>query len=154
MGEGLGKILERHKLPAPVPADDSRVDGWRFMYACLKQSGLRTKPVVELEELQQGPALFVSSDCPLCIENIPLAPPNQKDLNDIEPGTDECSSVVDAVRFLLKSTPAAKAQAPYAVRRQMALDAHTDPTAKHMAALQFQQKETQRGRASRAPTWR
>ena len=57
-------------------------------------------------------------------------------------------SVVDAVRFLLKSKPAAKSQAPLAVRRQMALEAHTDPTAKHMAALQFMQKEAGRGRVN------
>ena len=146
VGEGLGQILQRHGLPSPVPADDSRVDGWRFMYACLRQSELCEKTEVTLEELQQGPALFISSACPLCIENIPLAPPNQKDLNDIEPGVDEVSSVVDTIRFLLKSKPAAKSQAPLAVRRQMELDKYTDPTAKHMAALRVMQKEAGRGR--------
>jgi hypothetical protein len=152
VGEGLGKILQRYGMPSPIPADENRVDGWRFMYACLRQSELREKAEVTLREVQEGPALFISSVCPLCIENIPLAPPNQKDLNDIEPGSvDEWSSVADAVRFLLKSKPAAKTQPPLAVRRQMALESHTDMTARHMANLQFNVRE---GLASRRPNWR
>lgn len=154
VGDGLGKILQRYGLPSPVPADESRVDGWRFMYACLRQSELREATNISLEEVQQGAALFISSACPLCIENIPLAPPCKKDLNDIEAEVGEVSSVVDAVRFLLKSKPSAKTQAPLAVRRQMALEAYTDPTAKHMAMLRFNEQEARRGVSGRAPNWR
>jgi hypothetical protein len=137
VGEGLGKILKRYSLPEPMPADDHRVDGWRFVYACLRQAALRERAEVDFKSLQEGPALFVSPDCPVCIENIPLAVRSDKDPNDIEIRAGEWSSVADAVRYLLKSKPAAKASAPWSVRRQMALDAHWDMTAKHMAALRF-----------------
>jgi hypothetical protein len=152
VGETLGKILRRYGLPDPIPADDRRVDGWRFVYACLRQAGLRQKAEIDAKALQEGPALFISTSCPLCIEHIPLAPPAKKDPNDIEIMAEEWASITDAVRFLLKSKPSAKAQAPLAIRRQMALEAHTDPTAKHMAALRFQQTET--GSSGSRPNWR
>ncbi len=165
VGESIGKVMQRHGLPSPIPADENRVDGWRFLYNGLRQASLREEGVAPVmherlradhlaERIRHGAAVFVSSDCPLCIENIPLAVRSDKDPNDIEIRPGEWSSVTDAVRYLLKSKPAPKSQAPVAVRRQMALEAHTDPTSKHMAALQFNQRESQRGRASRSPNWR
>jgi hypothetical protein len=154
VGESLGAILQRNGLPTPVPADEHRVDGWRFVYACLRQAGLRERAEIDAKAIDEGPALFISSDCPLCIENIPLAVRYDKDPNDVEPRIGEWASVTDAVRYLLKSKPAARTEAPFAVRRQMALDAYSDPTSKHMAALRFQERENRRGIATRAATWR
>ena len=154
VGQTLGKILRRFGLPEPIPADDRRVDGWRFVYACLRQAALREKAEVDAGALQEGPVLFVSSDCPLCVENIPLAVRSDKDPNDIEIRAGEWSSVTDAVRFLLKSKPAAKTQAPLSVRRQMAMEAYKDPTARHMASLRFNEQEARRGVAGRSPNWR
>ena len=154
VGETMGNVLGRYQLPTPIPADENRVDGWRFVYSCLRQAGLRNRPVVGAASIHEGPALFVSSDCPTCIENIPLAAQSRKCPDDIEEVTGEWPAVADAVRYLLKSKPAAKSQPPLAVRRQMATERFTDPTARHMAALQFQNQESRRGLASRAPNWR
>ncbi len=124
------------------------------MYGCLRQAALRERDEVDAATIKEGSPLFVSSDCPLCIENVPLAVRGEKDPNDIEIGKGEWVSVADAVRYLLKSKPAAKTMAPMEVRRRIALEAHSDPTAKHMAAMQFQQREGQRGRTSRSVNWR
>ncbi len=153
VGESFGKILRRYGLPEPVPADDHRVDGWQFMFSCLRQAAMRKHTYVTLAEIHEGPALFISSACPACIENIPLAVRDlDKEPNDVKVMQGEWPAVTDAVRFLLKSKPAAKTQIPLAIRRQMALEAHTDPTAKHMAALRFQQTET--GPRGNRPSWR
>ena len=165
VAESFGKILRRHGMPDPIPADEHRVDGWRFMYNGLRQAALREEGIGEvmyerlrqghlMERIQYGPAVFISSDCPLCIENIPLAVRNDKDPNDIEIRAAEWAAVTDAVRYLLKSKPAAKTQAPLAVRRQMAIEQYTDPTSKHMAMLRFNEQEKRRGLASRSPNWR
>ncbi len=152
--ETMGAILGKHGLPTPIAADSSRVDGWRFMYTCLRQAALREQTEISLKSIQEGPVLFISKACPLCIENIPLAPPSKKDPNDIEIAAEEWSAITDAVRYLLKSKPAPKSRPPFAVRQRIALESHSDPTAKHMAALQFQEREAQRGRTSRSVNWR
>jgi hypothetical protein len=151
--ETIGKILRRYGLPEPLEADNQRVDGWRFVHNCLRQSKLCLESSITAERIKQGPALFVSDACPKVIENLPQAVASEKDPNDIEAKLDWCA-VTDAVRHLLKSKPPARAVPPLAVRRQMVIDAYQDdPTSRHMAVLRFNQENAGK-RAVHGPTWR
>jgi len=82
IGEAYGEIMHRHGMPRPSVADQDRINGFRFFYNCLRQSQLRGTNV-DSERARQGPALFVSVDCPAAIENIPLAPRDEKEVEDV-----------------------------------------------------------------------
>lgn len=149
----IGEILSHNGLPKPWTADQNRVDGWRFLYACLRQAELCGMEKIPESRLREGPILLISSECSNCIENIPQATRSDKDPNDIEARDTEWAAVTDAVRFLLKSKPSAKAEAPAAIRRQELCESIPDPTSRHMALVRFNEQERQRGRTAR-PTWR
>jgi hypothetical protein len=152
--EIIGAILTRNKLTAPQDADLNRVEGWRFLYSCLRQAQMTEMDVIPAERVKEGPVLLVSKACPGCIESIPLATRSDKSPEDVEvrPMT-EWAAVADAARFLLKGKPSPRAEAPVNVRRQELAESIADPTARHMAIVRFNERERQRGNAHR-PSWR
>ncbi len=149
-----GDILMRNGLPRPMPADEHRVDGWRFMYSCLRQAQMVEMEGVSPLRIKEGPMLLISSDCPNVIENVPLASRADKDQNDIEFRPEvEWDAVVNCLRYLLKGKPPARTAAPSSVRRQELSRSVQDPTSRHMAITHFNEMERRKQRRSR-PNWR
>lgn len=153
--EIIGSVLRRHNLPTPIPADENRVDGWRFLYNCLRQASLCQLPVVTEEQAAHGPMLLIGAQCSDVIEYLPLAVRNEKAANDVdERPAEKWAAVADAVRYLVKSKPSAQTEAPRDVRRQMLAESISDPTSRHMAMLAFRDREARKANARRAPYWR
>jgi hypothetical protein len=154
VGEAFNSVLKRNKMCPFSTADQDRINGWRFMYNCLRQAGLRGCNV-DKERAKQGPALFVSANCPQTIENIPLAvrdPDNQNDVMRMAGVLWE--DVNDMARYGLKSKLSPKSQPPLEVRRQKVYDSVEDPTQRHLAMLKFKDEEVKRSRVFRFPSWR
>lgn len=138
VGEQFARILRDAGLPRPEPADQDRVNGWRFMYNALRQGGLAGSTFGR-ERASQGPALFISTECPNVIESIPLAIHDDHKPEDVMriAGAlwEDCC---DAVRYGLKSYLAAS-PVPYEVRRQEVYEEYNRPaeerTTEQMTAL-------------------
>ena len=154
IGQQFTDIMRRHGLPEPAKADQDRVNGWRFMYNCLRQAGLRGCNV-DVERAKQGPVLFISTNCPNVIENIPLAVRDEDDVNDVMrvPG-EVWEDVTDAVRYGLKSKLAPRQTAPVEIRRAELYDRVKDPTGRYIAMLHFEEDEKRKKLVSRGPRWR
>jgi phage terminase large subunit len=153
------EILLRHKFPAPEPADNDRVGGWRLLYNGFRQSSSLMGAIVDEERAKQGPLLLISADCPGLISSIPLAVRDEDNLEDVKRVSgalwEDCT---DGLRYGYKSKLNAKSQAPYGIRLQEALAAASQASttaaginmnAVHMAHLEFQAKERQRSVISR-----
>jgi len=159
VGEQFSDIMRRYRLPTPEPADQDRINGWRFMYNCLRQSNMRGQPLTQ-ERTQEGPALFISAECPNVISHIPLAVRDEEKREDVARVAGVLwEDVCDAVRYGLKSMLDAKGQAPYAVRRQEVLNSIPGNTAvamnaRAMAMRQFEAAERQHSVISRGQRWR
>ena len=158
VGQQFTEILTRHGLPAPEPADQDRVNGWRFMYNCFRQANLRGTNFDE-ERASQGPACFVSTECPNVIESIPMAVRDDRkpeDVMRVEGALWE--DVTDAVRYGLKSIQDVQWEAPYEVRRKQVYDTYDAPveersisqmTTLHMKMLMFDAEERARHKRHR-----
>src|ERR1017187_3417718 len=98
---------------------------------------------VPLARIREGPMLLVSSACHECIEGIPKAVRDEQHdkPEDVVVLRDDWVAVTDAVRYLLKSKPAPRAEAPVEVRRQDLCRSIADPTARNMALMRFNEKE-------------
>ncbi len=117
IGEQFTKTMRDNGLPAPEPADQDRINGWRFVYQCLRQAHLRGANFDE-ERARVGPALFVSSECPQVIECMPMAVRDDKKVNDVMRVAGAVwEDVTDAVRYLLKSIQGVQWEAPVEIRR-------------------------------------
>lgn len=129
VGEQYMKIMQRYGLPNPSPADQRRVDGWRFMFNCLRQAHMRGREVTE-EETKQGPMLLVSNECPAVIEAIPLALRDKDDKREdvIRVAGALWEDCCDLVRYGLISELDAQEIAPVEVRRREVYDAYEAPT--------------------------
>jgi phage terminase large subunit len=141
VGEAFQKILERYDLPGPEPADQERVTGWRFMFQCLRQACLAGM-TFDAERAKQGPAFFVSAECPQIISCIPLATRDPKDPEDvIRVAGAIWEDVTDAIRYGLKSMLDPKSKAPRDVRQLEEYNRFEDPTARALAMRRFEIKE-------------
>lgn len=128
VGEQFTAIMRRYGLPSPEPADQDRVNGWRFAYNCFRQANLRGETFDD-ERAQQGPAVFVSSECPNVIECVPMAVRDDhkpEDVMRVEGALWE--DVTDAVRYGLKSMLEALCEAPYEIRRKEVYDTYDAET--------------------------
>lgn len=153
VGQTFTKILSRHGLPAPAAASQDRVNGWRFLYNCLRQSGLRGCNV-DSERAKQGPALFISANCTECIENLPLASRDEDDPNDVKRVAGEVwEDVTDAIRYGLYSKLAPKKKAPVAIRAAEASASAKTPTERHLSMLHFKEQESRQRSVGRR-RWR
>lgn len=154
VGDQFARIMERYKLPNPEPADQDRVNGHRFIYSCLRQAQAIRSGRIDAERTKQGPALFVSTNCPDVISAVPSAirdPKNKDDCMRVEGALWE--DVVDALRYGCKSMLDSKKVPPVEVRRQMVYDSVQDPTDKHIRMLEFERANKPRG-TNRQQRWR
>ncbi len=137
IGEAFNAIMTRYGLPRPEPADQDRVNGWRFVYNCLRQANLRGTTFDE-ERALEGPAVFVSSECPNVIDSIPMAVRDDKKPEDVMRVAGALwEDVTDAVRYLLKSIQGVQWQAPVDVRRRELYDSLDVPEPESRTASQM-----------------
>lgn len=137
IGEQFAAIMREHRLPAPEPADQDRVNGARFVYNCFRQAGLRGGNF-DMERAAQGPAVFISTECPTAIENIPLAVRDERDPEDVMRVDGALwEDVTDSLRYGLKSMLDPQTKAPRSVRRQEVYDQYDQAfrTGSQMTAL-------------------
>lgn len=153
VGQHFATTFRRHGLPAPQSAYQDRVNGWRFLYNCLRQAGLRGCNV-DKQRARQGPALFISAECPNCIENLPLAVRDEDNPNDVMRVAGAVwEDVTDAIRYGMYSKLAPKKTAPYEVRAAEVASEAGSPTEKHLRMLHFKEREAKRTNVGRA-RWR
>ena len=160
VGQQFTDIMHRHGLPAPEPALQERVNGWRFMYTCLWQANLRNTNI-DKERAEQGPAFFVTTECPQAISCIPMAIRDEDNLDDVERIAGAVwEDVTDEIRYGLASMLMPRGKAPKDVRARELYESIQGEvpedvmTQRAMAMRQFQANEGTIRRASRAPRWR
>jgi hypothetical protein len=154
VGAALSSILEAHGLPAPSTANQDRVNGWRFMFGCLRQAGLRGH-VIDADRAKQGPAFFISANCPRTIESIPLAVRDDDKPEDVMRVAGAVwEDVTDMIRYGLMSALDPKKKAPVEVRAAEILAAAKSPTEAHLRMLHFKQEENRQRTVARSPRWR
>lgn len=122
VGATFARVMREHNLPAPEPAIQDRVNGWRFMHHCLHQAHLRGGNF-DIERARLGPAFFVSQDCPEAISSIPMAIRDEDNLEDVAriEGA-KWEDVTDMCRYGLFSRLGAAWEAPYLFRKQAVYD--------------------------------
>lgn len=159
VGEQFSNVMRRFQMPLPEPADQDRVNGWRFMYNCLRQANLRGQNV-PAERTREGPAFFVSAECPVTIEGIPMATRDPDDVEDVVRVEGALwEDVTDMVRYGLKSQLRPKTKAPLDVRAKELYhsiqgDDGDAMTRRAMAMAEFKVKENRITRVQRMPRWR
>lgn len=154
VGQTFSAIMRRHGLPEPLPASQDRVNGHRFLYNCLRQAGLRGGNV-DTERAKQGPALFISAECPAAIENIPLAVRDEDDPNDVMRVAGAVwEDVVDGIRYGTFSKLAPKRIAPVEVRAAEVSASAPTMQERHMRMLHFKEQESRKAIVRHAPRWR
>jgi hypothetical protein len=154
VGQAYTDIFRANGLPEPYTADQNRITGWRFMYNCLRQAGMRGANV-DRARAQQGPAFFISVECPVTIENLPLVVRDEKNTEDVARVAGALwEDIGDMCRYGLKSKLGAREQAPKEVRAAEVAARASDPTDRHLRMLHFEEAERARGLVSRQPRWR
>ncbi len=159
VGEQYMRIMHRYGMPSPETADQNRVMGWRFMYNCMRQANLIGTNISE-ERAKQGPAFFVSAECPRAILGIPMAIRDEDDVDDVERVAGaEWEDVTDEIRYGLHTFLNPKSKAPRDVRAKELYDSIQGDdgnamTQRAMAMARFKQNEGVIRRAARAPRWR
>lgn len=142
----MDPILRRAGMPAMEAADNDRVDGWRLIFALLKQTcSLRSvkEGKITKEMAQRGPMLIIGANCEDVIAAIPLAMRSEKDSEDVEKTSTRADDVLDCLRYLLKSYLRPRKRAPKDVRAREVASQHTDMTEKAMAMRKFEAAEKQ-----------
>lgn len=159
IGEQFTNIMRRHGLPSPEPADQRRIDGWRFMYNGFRQASLRGQRITE-EQSKQGYAYFVSADCPTTMECVPLGVRDEEDREDmLRVDGALWEDVLDCDRYGLLSMLGAKPQAPRDVRAKELYNSiqgetmQDTATSRAIAMQRFTQQEAQKRNIGR-PRWR
>lgn len=150
IGEAYREIMRRYGLPAPEPADQDRKNGWRCMYNGLRQCDLRGTEISE-ERARQGPAVFISAECPEVISNIPMAIRDEDDIDDVAKVPRVLwEDVNDMIRYGLKSVEDWFAKTPLHVQREEVYHSFEDPTMRALAMKRFELANAPR-RVSRGP---
>lgn len=156
-------------FPYPEQADNARIGGWRYMYACMKKTadvlGGKMNPTrLEDDYEREGggyslhtPLLFISGNCRETIEAIPMAirddkhPGKAEDILKLPTKSDD---ICDMLRYGLKSMLNPRAVAPLAVRAQEKWQemGEVDNTLKAIA-MQKMQAEDRRRAQGRKSSW-
>jgi len=130
------------------------------MYTCLWQANLRNTNI-DKERAEQGPAFFVTTECPQAISCIPMAIRDEDNLDDVERIAGAVwEDVTDEIRYGLASMLIPRGKAPKDVRARELYESIQGEvpedvmTQRAMAMRQFQANEGTIRRASRAPRWR
>lgn len=160
VGETFTKVLTRYQMPSPETADQNRVMGWRFMYNCLRQANLVGTNISE-ERSKQGPAFFISAECPQAIAGIPMAIRAEDDVDDVERVAGAIwEDVTDGLRYGLHTMLNPRTKAPMDVRAREVYDSIQGDTpenlmtARAMAMQKFKHEEGVIRRVQRMPRWR
>ena len=130
------------------------------MYNCLRQANL-VGTNVSKERSQQGPAFFVSQECPQAISCIPMAIRAEDDPDDVERVDGALwEDVTDEIRYGLHSLLNPQSKAPRDVRAKELYNSiqGEDPsdvmTARAMAMRRFEEKEKSMHWVPAPPRWR
>jgi hypothetical protein len=162
VAEQMRDVLKAAKLPSAERADEDIVGGWRLVYNCVR----RAKVLAESESLtkaqiEEGPCLFISKDCPALIEAMPVVTRALKDSEHVEikrmdasAYDDTSDACVESLRILCKSMLSVKNEAPPAVRRREIWDTFPDPTDRAIAILRFDAKEREKQYVTRRKRWK
>ena len=154
VGQTYTDTMRAAKLPEPYPADQNRLTGHRFLYNCLRQAGMRGANA-DKARIQQGPAFFISTECPVTIENLPLAVRDEKNTEDVARISGVLwEDITDLCRYALKSKLGSRELAPREVRAAEVAEQASDPTDLYLRMLHFEEAERHRNLATRAPRWR
>lgn len=145
VADQMNEVFERHHLPTAEKADTDRIGGWRRLYNGFRQTTGLVGGIADDERAKQGPMLFISSNCPIVISCIPMAVRDDKKAEDVVRAKTLWEDVTDALRYAYKSMPEAKMTAPVEVRYEEQVNSIPDYTQRHLASLQFKQKERSKG---------
>lgn len=127
VGQQYTAVMREHNLPAPEPALQDRINGFRFMYNCVWQANLRGTNISK-ERAEAAPVFLVSAECPNAATYIPQAIRAEKDIEDVERVAGAVwEDVTDEIRYGLMSMLGAQWQAPVEVRRQEVYDTYNVP---------------------------
>lgn len=156
VAQQLEDVFRRHGLPAPEPADNDRIGGWRLLYNGFRQSGaLRAGAEISAEQAKAGPMLLISAACPEAMAAVPILIRDEKNPEDVLKTPTLADDVGDELRYGYKSMLDPRSRAPRAVRAQETFEeTRGDMTAKAMAMLRFNQAERQRSRGIVRPRGR
>jgi hypothetical protein len=155
--EQLQDVFRRYSLPAPEPADDDRIGGWRLIYNGFRQTCALRGATVDAERAQQGPLLLVSANCPEVISALPLLTRDNIHpgrLEDVLKTNTKHDDVGDCLRYGCKSMLNPKSKPPREVEIQAIFDRYPNPTARYMAMLEFNQRKRGKRRTTRRGSFR
>ena len=153
VGQMFTDIMRRYRMPEPQPARQDRINGWRFMYSCMRQAGMRGLNI-DRNRATQGPAFFVSAECVRSIEKIPLAVRDEKNPEDVMRVAGAVwEDVTDMVRYALFSKLAPRKQAPMEVRLAEAVQGVTDRNEVANRTRHFLANERKKTLVSRGNRW-
>lgn len=142
IADEVGDILAAKGLPRPTRSNTDRIAGWQKMYNLL-----------DTDEW------YVTTDCPLLIEALPLAVRDPNKLEDvIKPkGISMTDDVIDGSRYAIAGALLDENDKPESVKMQERLAAIKDPMARFMAGYKVyneqQKKERQGVKPLSLPTW-
>lgn len=156
-------------FPYPEQADNARIGGWRYMYACMKKTadvlGGCMKPTREDEDFEKEgggyslntPLFFISGQCQETIEAIPMAIRDEKHAGrgeDVLKMPTLSDDILDRCRYGLKSMLNPRAVAPLSVRAQEKWQemekSDTTMTDRHLMMLKMQAEEKKRTQGRRS----
>jgi hypothetical protein len=144
IAETITDVMQRHGFPAPEPADDDRIGGWRLMHNGFKQTCALHGGFVSREQAAAGPMVFISANCPNVIGSLPMLIRDEKRMEDVLKAPTLADDVADAARYCLKRWADAKVQPPREVRAARVYNAYEDMTEKAMAMRHFYSQENKR----------
>jgi len=128
----IGNVLVQNDLPRPIPALNSRIDGWRLCYELLSP---RPKSILQ-----------VSTACPELIEAIPIlirnSPKKPEDVKKIDQKADD---VADCWRYGIYSFMKPKKK-PDEIEYQEKLAVIEDYTQKNIFSLMHKEKQKQKNK--------
>jgi hypothetical protein len=116
----MGEVLERNKLPRPIPADSDRVGGWMLMYQMLHDD-----------------KWLIADNCERLIDCLPTLVRDPVNVEDVQKMDGDDPG--DSARYGLKSR-LASARPPIEARVAERISA-TDPTSRHIWSEKFAAEE-------------
>jgi phage terminase large subunit len=132
--DALSGIFQDAGLPRCSPADDDRLNGWRYIHRAF----------------EYGEAI-ISEDCPQLIAAIPLLMRSSANSEDVQKTETKQDDIGDGYRYGLKSMRLNVAETPAEAQLEAKLSTISDPTHKMLTALAFNNQQTQKRHGFRLP---
>jgi hypothetical protein len=134
-GYRMGSVFARHNMPRAEAAFNPRIDGWRFLYDCLRNYVISSA----LGPLQEFSLWCITSNCPKALESLPLAIADPDKDGDILRSDSWEQDVLDGNRYGIASYQRPEDK-PIAERRREAIAA-VQPQARFSAEKFFDNEE-------------